>query len=113
MSAVVDLVALTLLPLGRWRTVAEQLQAGHPAPVILEPQCDDWASERATRSPCPGAGALRSRATKALDRADRTGLQCLPWTDARFPSVLRTIADPPPVLWLRGSPSVFDPCSVA
>ena len=112
MSAVVDLVALTLLPLGRWRAVAEQLQAGRTAPAILEQHCDDWASGRAG-SRCPGVHALQSRATKALERADRNGLDCVPWTDARFPSVLRTIADPPPVLWIRGSLSVFNASSVA
>src|SRR5215813_11156606 len=113
MSVVVDLVALTLLPLGRWRAVAEQLQAGCTAPEILEQHCDDWVSHKGVRSSCPGVRALRSRATKALERADRTGLLCLTWTDARFPSVLRTIADPPPVLWIRGSPSIFDASSVA
>jgi DNA processing protein len=109
----VDLVALTLLPLGRWRAVAEQLQAGRTAPAILEGQCAEWTADQASRSPCPGIHALRSRAAAALERGNRHGLECLPWNDPRFPSMLRPIADPPPVLWIRGSISVFDAPSVA
>ena len=113
MSSVVDLVALTLLPLGRWRAVAEQLQAGRTAPAILEQQCDRWAAQPAPRTPCPGIQVLRSRATAALERATRGGLDCVPWSDPRYPSSLRPISDPPPVLWIRGTMSVFDGASVA
>ena len=113
MSALVDLVALTLLPLRRWRTVAEQLQSGRTAPAILEQQCDEWSVNASARSRCPGVHVLRSRASAALERATRHGLQCLPWTDARFPTSLRPIADPPPVLWIRGSVSIFEASSVA
>jgi DNA processing protein len=112
MSAVVDLVALTLLPLRRWRAVAEQLQSGRTAPAILEQQCEEW-SVNAARSRCPGAHVLRSRALAALERATRRGLECLPWTDVRFPASLRPIADPPPVVWIRGPVSTFDAPSVA
>ena len=113
MSAMVDLVALTLLPLGRWRAVAEQFKAGHTAPAILEQQCDEWTSHGPSRSPCPGVHALRSRATVALERALRGGVDCVPLIDPRYPPALRTIFDPPVVLWVRGSPSIFDGCSVA
>ena len=50
------LVGLTLLPLGRWRVVAEQFQAGQAAPEILEQQCDEWTAHVRSRTPCPGAG---------------------------------------------------------
>ena len=113
MSAVVDLVALTLLPVGRWRAVAEQLQAGWTAPAILEQQCDRWSAQVGCRSPCPGAPALRSRAMAALERASGHAVDCLPLGDPRYPSALRSISDPPPVLWIRGSLSVFDASSVA
>src|SRR5262245_49011661 len=113
MSSVVDLVALTLLPLGRWRAVAEQLQAGRTAPAIPEHQCDRWAAQAASRTPCPGVHVLRSRATAALERATRGGLNCVAWSDPRYPASLRTISDPPPLLWIRGMLSVFDATSVA
>jgi DNA processing protein len=113
MSAMVDFVALTLLPLGRWRAVAEQLQAGQTAPAILEHQCEAWTARAASGSPCPGAPALRSRAASALDRASRNGIECVLVTESRYPPALRYISDPPPVLWVRGCVSVFDATSVA
>jgi DNA processing protein len=113
MSGLVDLVALTLLPLGRWRAVSEQLRAGWTAPAILDHHCRLWTAHVVSRSPCPGAHVLRSRAAAALDRASQYSVECVPWTDARYPSALRTIADPPPVLWIHGSLSVFDIASVA
>ena len=113
MSAIVDLVALTLLPLGRWRAVAEQLQAGQTAPAILEQHCDAWTARATSRSPCPGARALRDRAAQALERAGRNRIECLQLTEARYPALLRQISDPPPVLWVRGAVSVFEPVSVA
>jgi DNA processing protein len=113
MSAEIDLVALTLLPVGRWRAVAELLQAGWTAPAILEQQCDYWAARVASRLPCPGAPALRGRAMAALERATRQGVECVPLMDPRYPSGLRSISDPPPILWVRGSLSVFDASSVA
>jgi DNA processing protein len=113
MSVSIDLIALTLLPLGRWRRVAEQLQAGQFAAAILEQHCDEWSRRAHVRSPCPGTRALRTRAVAALERAARQGISCLPWNDPAFPAALATIADPPPVLWIRGAVSVFDPPSVA
>jgi DNA processing protein len=113
MSAMVDLVALTLLPLRRWRAVAEQLQTGQPAPAILEQHCDDWAARVESRSPCPGAHALRSGAAAALDRARLHGVDCVLLTDSRYPLALRHISDPPPVLWVWGSVSVFEAAAVA
>ena len=113
MSRLVDLIALTLLPFGRWRAVSEQLRAGWPAPAILEHHCEQWMAHGALRSLCPGAHVLRSRAAAALDRGRRHGLDCVSWTDVRYPSALRPITDPPPVLWIRGSASVFDIVAVA
>ena len=39
MSAAVDLVALSLLPIWRWRAVAEQLRTGETPAAILHAQC--------------------------------------------------------------------------
>ena len=113
MSAAVDLVALTLLPFRRWQAVAEQLQAGETAPAILEQQCRDWAAQPKARRPSPGVTALRRRAADAIDRAVRQDFACVDWHDARYPPPLRTIFDPPPVLWIRGSLSAFAAPAVA
>lgn len=113
MAGLVDVVALTLLPMGRWRAVSEQLQAGWTPPAILEHHCAQWKAHAASRRLCPGVHALRLRATVALDRANQHGVECVPWGDSRYPSALRTIADPPPVLWIRGTLSVFELVAVA
>jgi DNA processing protein len=39
---------------------------------------------------------------RALDRARRLGIVTLTWTSERYPKVLGQLADPPPVLFLRG-----------
>jgi DNA processing protein len=113
MSAVVDLVALTLLPLWRWRIVAEQLRAGHAPPTLLERHCDEWTHDARSKTKCAGPDVLRSRAAAAIDRAGRQDIHLLAWSDPRYPAALGAIVDPPPVLWVRGVLSVFDAPSVA
>jgi DNA processing protein len=46
--------------------------------------------------------ALRSEAEAALRRAARLGMQVLTWRSADYPEALTHLADPPPVLFLRG-----------
>ena len=114
MSAVVDLVALTLLPLWRWRLVAEQLRAGQAPRTILEQHCDERARRaHAASSPSPGHDVLRSRAAAAIERAGQSDISLIPWSDPRYPGALAVIVDPPPVLWLRGSEAVLDAPAVA
>src|SRR5216683_8045204 len=108
MSAVIDLVGLTLLPLWRWRLVAEQLRAGQAPPALLEQHCDDWTCMPLSKAACPGVDVLRSRAAAAVDRATRQHIELVAWSDPRYPAALSAIIDPPPVLWVRGSLSAFD-----
>src|SRR5205823_3305444 len=112
MSAVVDLIALTLLPLRRWRLVTEQLQTGRTPSAILEQQSVEWTQFAVAKTPCPGIAVLRARAAAALDRAGRNGIDYLAWSDPRYPAALAAIADPPPVLWIRGRLSSLDAPSV-
>lgn len=114
MSAVVDLVALTLLPLWRWRRVAEQIRSGQAVPAILEQHCGERALG-APRSPSASVtpGILRSRAAAAIERAEKSGIVLIPWSDAGYPAALAAIVDPPPVLWLRGCQTAFDAPAVA
>ncbi len=106
----IDLLALSLLPVWRWRQVAERLRSGGVPADILEQQC----LERTARSPAkPSASDLRSRAAAALHRAGRAGLVGIPWDDPRYPSALAAIVDPPPVLWIRGQPLGLDRPAVA
>lgn len=113
MSAVIDLVALTLLPLWRWRIVAEQLRAGQLPATLLVQHCDEWTRMPRAKGACPGVDVLRSRAAAAVERSARQHIELVAWSDPRYPAALGAIVDPPPVLWLRGSPSLFDRPSVA
>jgi len=48
-----------------------------------------------------------------LERISETGVGILPFTDGRYPARLRTIADPPPFLYVRGEMRAEDEKSVA
>ena len=63
----VDFVALSLAPLGQWRTVAERLRArAAPQDVLAE-----LSMARGRRSAALDARDLRARASAALERAER------------------------------------------
>ena len=61
----------------------------------------------------PPPARLLDEAERALERGDRAGAQVVAWFDALYPERLRAIADPPPVLWIRGHPGVLSSPSVA
>jgi DNA processing protein len=106
----IDLLALSLLPVSRWRYVAERLRSGSPPADVLEDLC----LERTARDPSkPTAIILRSRASVAMQMAARTGLIGIPFDDPLYPTALAAIIDPPPVLWSRGQPHGFDRPAVA
>ena len=44
----------------------------------------------------------RVAAQVALETAHVSGITVVPWSDTRYPTALAAIADPPPVLWIRG-----------
>jgi DNA processing protein len=46
--------------------------------------------------------AARQQAAGACARAETAGLRALPWGAPDYPPLLAHIADPPPLLWLRG-----------
>jgi DNA processing protein len=62
-----------------------------------------------------GSGRLtqaRAAAHRALETADGAGIIAVPWSDTRYPTALAAIADPPPVLWVRGDPDALGGASV-
>ena len=56
--------------------------------------------------------AARHYANLALKETRRAGLELLTLTDAGYPGWLGQIADPPPVLWVRGNVSVLNQIAV-
>ena len=59
------------------------------------------------------AAAAREDAAAQLDAARAGGIGAIRWDDERYPPLLRTIADPPPVLWVRGVAAVLSRPAVA
>ena len=59
------------------------------------------------------AADLERRASNQLAAAARTGVHALTLFEDRYPTLLSTIHDPPPVLWVRGVPDVLALPSIA
>ena len=55
----------------------------------------------------------RAAARVALETAHAGGITAVPWSDTRYPTVLAAIADPPPVLWIRGDLAALRASAVA
>lgn len=107
-DSLVDFAALSLLPIGWWRAALDGLRSGEPARTVLERLVACAPPGRRER-----CGTLRPRAAAAIDRARLAGVHVVPWNDPMFPSALCAIADPPPVLWVRGDPAALSRPAVA
>jgi DNA processing protein len=59
------------------------------------------------------AAAARVEAAALLDAGRTAGIETVRWDDERYPPLLRAIADPPPVLWVRGNGAVLTRPAVA
>jgi DNA processing protein len=108
MPASTDLVALSLLPLWWRRAIGDRLRAGHAPGQLLE----ELIAER-PHNPDLTLPRLRRLAATALDRAALAGAATVGWNDPSYPPLLAAIVDPPPVLWVRGRLSAFEPPAVA
>ena len=74
MFALPDLIALSLLPVWRWRAVAEQLRAGQTPHDILRCHCLDGRRRR-TRAPAwTSPDWVMQRADAAVRRGQANGL---------------------------------------
>jgi DNA processing protein len=113
MFARTDLIALSLLPVWRWRAVAEQLRSGRSATDILHAQCADGVRGRVAAPAWTDAASLEQRAREAAARGEAAGLRALAFDDAAYPARLLQIVDPPPVLWVSGQVSALADPAVA
>jgi DNA processing protein len=111
--SLVDFVALSLLPVRRWRLVAAELRAGHSPVTILESQLADLPPPRRPNRRRDSAASMRSAAAAAVEQAGRLGLEAITSADPGYPDFLAAIIDPPPVLWLRGARQSLDGPGVA
>jgi DNA processing protein len=60
-----------------------------------------------------GLAGARDRARRELENLDRLGARAVGWTDPTYPERLRAIADPPLVLFVRGTLDPDDCLAVA
>jgi DNA processing protein len=56
---------------------------------------------------------VKADAQRQLTRAASLGIRAIPFGSADYPSLLTTIADPPPILWVRGPNSPWTAPTVA
>ncbi len=113
MSTTVDLIALSLLPIWRWRAVAEQLRAGQDPIDILRAQCADGHRGRERPPKWADAARCRERAIQAVRDGVDSGLAAVTIRDEGYPPSLLDISDPPPVLWVSGHIDVLSRLAVA
>jgi DNA processing protein len=112
-----DLVALSLLPPHRLRSAVPLVLQGLERDAFAS--CPDPLEAAisllnpAEEAPGARATALREQADGLLAAAVASGIDVVPWVDARYPALLRWIADPPVVLWTRGDPAVLESRAVA
>src|SRR5438046_1520619 len=108
MRDLLHFVALSLLPPWGRLAVAERLRAGDPPDVVLARLISrHWREQPEERE------TLYERAQCAIDRARAQQIAPLVWSDAAYPPALATIADPPAMLWVRGSIAALSAPSVA
>ena len=108
MTDLLDFVALSLLPTRYGLPAAEGLRRGDPPAAVLEDLADHAARDEPDK-----AATLRLAAGAAIARAAAAGMTPIAWSDPAYPAALAAIADPPPVLWIRGGAGVLGAPSVA
>ena len=115
MASRLDLVALSLLWTEkadrRPRRAADPAGADASGPDVWGLQdLDDALIRLGVPAPCTAAVALRARARHVMLDAQARGLGLVTRGEPAYPALLERIAEPPPVLWTRGT---IDPCRPA
>src|SRR5262249_30575608 len=73
---------------------------GEPAAGVLSSLLADPKARAGRHSE---RSELMARAESAVERARRSGMTPIAWSDPEYPAALAAIADPPFVLWTRGA----------
>jgi DNA processing protein len=115
---------LASLPLSLQTPLFARVRASHgftrsvePLTCCVEPdiRLRQWLTEALDDSTQAATllDAARAAADRALSRAAREGIEALPWGARDYPSLLARIADPPPLLWVRGAAPLLSLPAVA
>src|SRR5262245_54079108 len=93
-----DLVALSFLPVACRYDVAERLRTNQsPRDIVAEVTARLWPDRLDKRD------ELRRRVATALADALARDVTPIGFSSPSYPIALTTIADPPPLIWTRGS----------
>jgi DNA processing protein len=82
----------------------ESLPPRRPDQSVIGWACSGRPRSTVSADPLDDETRVAGEAAKQLMRAAAGGIAALPLGDARYPTHLAAIADPPPMLWVRGQP---------
>jgi DNA processing protein len=97
-----DLLMLALMPGVHPRVRAALLSAADLSEVLAHPG-DHRDRLPGSALASVASGELRKSAEHEVEGAQRAGIQLLAWGESGYPELLAHTADPPPVLWVRGT----------
>ena len=103
-----DLLLLDALP-GVGPVAVKRLvdRFGTAARALIAPTGEFTAVTDSTAARARSDRTLREDVDRRLRKAEGLGILCVTWDDDLYPASLRPLADPPPVLFLRGDPSLL------
>ena len=113
MCGPIDYIALSLLPVWRWRVIAERLRAGDSPTDILLAQCADGVRRRRGAPTWVSPDWTRDQARRKLEHAQASGVRPVLQSETSYPRHLLEIVDPPPVLWVSGRTAALSVTAVA
>ena len=110
----VTAVAVSMLPVSRLKaaTAFKQLRQAQPA-APLEFLLELIGMKPGTAEGRAIAALARESAAAALNRGETLGISPIPLLDPRYPALLSCVADPPPVLWVKGELASLERPAVA
>jgi DNA processing protein len=98
-------VAMSMLPASRARTSAVFKALRHIPGLTAADVLDAVGMMGVDRH--AAAGEALAAAERALTAGAKGGMEPVAWFDSRYPALLACIADPPPVLWVKGDPGLL------
>jgi len=101
-------VAASLVPASRSRVASTFKSCRH---LPEEPALEELALGCGL-DPSSTVASVLGSARRLLDSVP-PGIEAVPWFDSRYPALLDCVPDPPPVLWVRGTPLAVPTPAVA
>lgn len=116
MVRTLEVLALRFIPGLGDRSLVKLQHTALPDEPFLPPRAEEWyrsrlitrqAHEALNEKPIVERALIRAR--RELERAEELGISIIPYSDQRFPHLLRLIPNPPAVLYVKGNFPSFEP----